>query len=226
MSLNFNGLGGSTYFGSGINFGSTYGNNYISSAGMVNALNTRKAVNDTSVSITAGYDAQDALIENDITNIASQLKHKHADKAAASFQQLINHMKTYTQYANMSDAELRAYARKAIETTVSSQQGEQADLAAMVRDCADNSFEQGLFINWDGDTLSQNDLLKLFCDMDEEAPAFQEATSKVAGHAVAGLCGVAGGAATGAAIGAIGGPIGALGGAIIGGIIGVVASLF
>ncbi len=219
MTSSFMGVGGNSY-GGGLYFGGRVNNYTVQD--QVSSIKTQQAVYDTNSGIAVEKTAQNAVIKADIDNLAKYFNDRHADKALKAYETLLEDMRAQNEYSELSDKELKSYVNNLIEVQLSEKQGKEVSLEKLIKKCSDNSFEKGFFVNWDGDTVDENELLYKILDIDNADTNFVEDTKKVGGHTTATLAG----AAAGAGIGAFFGPIGAGIGAGIGAVVGFISSLF
>lgn len=203
-------LGGSANAGSltlsgGVTAASLYNQDY---------LDKKYSYTDTKESYEIAYSGRDAAIDTQISNIISQLEKGHEDKAMASYNKLISEMQAQGRYANLEGDQLTAIARQMIESKLG------GSLEEYIVATSANSFERGFEINWEGDQVTEADLLKTMCDIDDTSNLDG---LKKAGGVVSKVAVTGGAVVAGVAIGtAVGGPIGA----VVGGLIGGAISLF
>ena len=166
----------------------------------------------------------DASLTKIISNFTRYIEKGQEDKAIKEYNRLLTEMGNQTRYsqlaANGDDTQLRATARTLIENALKNS-GEEDSLEDFIVNHTENTFERGFGINWDGDKLTEEDILKEVCDYDETTS--MTGVAGVAGH----VCkDTLGGAALGAAVGSIVPGIGTAVGAVVGAIGGFVAGLF
>lgn len=211
--LNGSATSGTLTLNGGVTASSLYNTEY---------LEKKYDYSDTKESYEIAYSGRDAAIEAKIAKVSSYLSSGKEDKALEAYNELLEEMGKQTRYSQLAEdgdnTQLKAIARQLIESEIG------GDLEEFIVENADNSFERGLNINWNGDKTQEEDLLLEMCDIDNTNRL--SGLAKVGGGVCRVAAGIGAGAAAGAAIGAVGGPIGAVGGAIIGAAVSVFSFLF